>query len=126
MEAAYEEAEHARLEKMAIGDLQSQIDFLREIFGEDLPKELVHISGVTLPTAKRWIGGGRMAWRNSQKIRKLAKMFYALERKHGTSGPAAAQWYLEGSPSARDAFHSSRYYIDAAFSERMEKLGISV
>lgn len=124
LEEAYEREEELRLEKLAIGNIENQIDLLREVFEDDLAKELVQLSGVTLPTAKRWIGGGRMAWRHSQRISKLARLFYRLERQAGISGKDARSWYEDN--SVRDSFSGRHAYIMGDLSHLLQKMGISL
>jgi hypothetical protein len=85
--------EAARLEKIAVGSLDASIDFLKEYFEEDLAEELVYLTKVTKPTAKRWMSGNNMNWRHAQKIKLTARIFYYLDHKQNYDKKESLSWY---------------------------------
>lgn len=109
-----------------IGTPLAQIDFLQEFLGEELLDELVFISEVKRPTARRWIGGaGDPNWNSQQKIRLLARAFYAAERS-GMSKEETLRWYRDpfgGGTSPRDKIRSFCSVINADLRAALDVIG---
>ena len=107
-----------------IGNTVTQIDFLRDFFGDDLPEELSFVCGVKRPTAKRWLEGKDPSWNNQQPIRLLARVFYAAE-KAGLSHEEILLWYrepFEGTPP-REHFRGFYSLIGKDFRAALDAVG---
>lgn len=111
----------------------SIFDYLSSFFEDDLLDEIIEITAVSKPTAKRYINGKTPRSDNYNMFYSIAKIFFILENDRGMSKEKVIDWYKthdisgdnEPPRSLRDLVIKYRYFPYAATSA-LEKEGIVI
>lgn len=108
----------------AIGDMERSIQYLQEIWGDDLADVLVLLTSRKKPTVQRWIRGGNSSWGPASRIRNFARNCYTLREECEWSAEAVKTW-METEQNGKTPLQiasSSVYYRSSDLDEMIKTI----